>query len=115
MRWSLASFADRSDPLDDHRHWRWAQTTLQAFGAIALPGGYPNLLAGGNPERAAESYGSNVERLIKAKRQYDPDNVFCSAIPHRSVSTSWLPNKPMPTRSKARFAPGNFDHNSSRS
>jgi hypothetical protein len=37
--------------------------------------------AGGNPERAVKSYGSYVERLIKVKRQYDPDNVFCSAIP----------------------------------
>jgi hypothetical protein len=48
---------------------------------MALPGGYPNLLAGGDPDRAAKSYGGNVERLIKAKRHYDPDNVFASAIP----------------------------------
>jgi FAD/FMN-containing dehydrogenase len=32
-------------------------------------------------ERAAKSYGGNAERLIKAKRQYDPDNTFNSAIP----------------------------------
>ena len=29
----------------------------------------------------AKSYGPNDERLSKAKRQYDPDNIFCSIIP----------------------------------
>jgi hypothetical protein len=77
----LTAFVDRSDPLDEQRHQQWAQTTLQAFNAMALPGGYPNLLAGGDADRVAQSYGGNVERLIKAKRHYDPDNVFCSAIP----------------------------------
>jgi hypothetical protein len=32
-------------------------------------------------DRAAKSYGHNAGRLIKAKKHYDPDNVFCSAIP----------------------------------
>ena len=32
-------------------------------------------------ERAAKSYGVNADRLIKAKRHYDPDNTFNSAIP----------------------------------
>jgi hypothetical protein len=77
----LASFDDRSDPLDEQRHRQWARTSLEAFDAIALPGGYPNLLGGGDPERAAKSYGRNARRLIEAKRHYDPDNVFCSAIP----------------------------------
>jgi FAD/FMN-containing dehydrogenase len=27
------------------------------------------------------SYGGNADRLIKAKRHYDPDNIFNSAIP----------------------------------
>jgi FAD/FMN-containing dehydrogenase len=77
----LAVFADRSDKLEEQRHHRWARATLRAFDAMALPGGYPNLLAGGDVDRAAKSYGRNAQRLIKAKRHYDPDNVFCSAIP----------------------------------
>jgi FAD/FMN-containing dehydrogenase len=77
----LAAFADRSEPLDEQRHAQWARATRQALEAMALPGGYPNLLTGGDPDRVAKSYGRNVERLIKAKRQYDPDNVFHSAIP----------------------------------
>jgi hypothetical protein len=76
----LASFVDRSDPLDEQRHQQWVQTAVQAFGATTLPGGYPNLLPDGNPQRAARSFGRNAGRLIKAKRHYDPDQVF-SAIP----------------------------------
>ena len=77
----LANFADRSDDLEEQRHHQWVRATLQAFSGMALPGGYPNFLAGEDAERVAKSYGCNAQRLIKAKGYYDPDNVFCSAIP----------------------------------
>ena len=77
----LAAFVDRSDKLEEQRHREWARATLAAFDPMALPGGYPNLLARGDADRAAKSYGRNAERLIKAKRHYDPGNVFRSAIP----------------------------------
>lgn len=62
------------------RHVAWTRQTREAF-TSALPGGYPNLLGRDDPARAAASYGDNAARLIKAKRRYDPDNVFSSAIP----------------------------------
>jgi FAD/FMN-containing dehydrogenase len=78
---TLLAGGDRSDKLEEDRHRQWARATLEAFDAMALPGGYPNLLAEGDAHRAMKSYGRNAERLIKAKRHYDPDNVFRSAIP----------------------------------
>jgi hypothetical protein len=77
----LATFADRSDKFEEQRHHQWVRATLQALSAMALPGGYPNLLAADDANRAAKSFGPNAGRLIKAKRHYDPDNVFRSAIP----------------------------------
>jgi FAD binding domain/Berberine and berberine like len=77
----LATFADRSDAFEEQRNRQWTRATLQAFDAMALPGGYPNLLAGGDADRVAKSYGGNAERLVTAKRYYDPDNIFRSAIP----------------------------------
>ena len=77
----LASFTDRSEPRDEHWNRRWTQATLRAFDGITLPGGYPNLLAKDEVERAAKSYGVNAGRLIKAKQHYDPDNIFNSTIP----------------------------------
>ena len=74
-------FADGPDNAEEERHRQWARVTRQAFGAIALPGGYPNLLAGDDPDRIARSYGRNAGRLIRAKQRYDPANVFRSAIP----------------------------------
>jgi FAD/FMN-containing dehydrogenase len=39
------------------------------------------LLGPDGVDRAAESFGTNVERLARVKQAYDPENVFCSAIP----------------------------------
>jgi FAD/FMN-containing dehydrogenase len=77
----IATFIDRSDKLEEQRHRAWTLATRQALDAMALPGGYPNLLVADDADRVAKSYGRNVERLVKAKRHYDPDNVFRSAIP----------------------------------
>jgi FAD/FMN-containing dehydrogenase len=75
----ITMFDDRVDGLDEFRHQQWAHKARRALSVDALPGGYPNLL-GADDARAAESY-SNAERLLAAKRTYDPDNVFRSAIP----------------------------------
>jgi FAD/FMN-containing dehydrogenase len=77
----LASFVDAADAPEEERHRRWARSALQAFDAIALPGGYPNLLVGGDAERVTRSYGPNASRLVSAKRRYDPAGVLSSAIP----------------------------------
>jgi FAD/FMN-containing dehydrogenase len=77
----LATFVARSDKEEEQRHRQWARATRQAFAPMALPGGYPNFLAGDDAERVATSYGPNAGRLIAAKRHYDPDNVFNSANP----------------------------------
>ena len=62
-------------------HRQWAQVTRRSLDGMALPGGYPNLLGGNDPARAAASYGPNLDRLVAAKRRYDPDNLFRSTIP----------------------------------
>jgi len=77
----LASFTDRSDQEEEHRHRQWARATRQAFAPMAFPGGYPNFLTGDDPDRVAKSYGANAGGLIAAKQRYDPDNVFSSATP----------------------------------
>src|SRR6516164_5473459 len=77
----LATFVNRSDKEEEQRHRQWAGATRQAFAPMALPGGYPNFLAGDDPDRVAKSCGPNAGRLIAAKRHYDPDNVFNFAIP----------------------------------
>jgi FAD/FMN-containing dehydrogenase len=77
----LATFPGQADRIEEQRHREWARAARRVFEGIALPGGYPNLLAQGEQDRAAKSYGGNADRLVRVKRQYDPDNVFSSAIP----------------------------------
>ena len=82
----FAAFVDHSDKEEEQRHRQWPRATRQAFAPMSLPGGYPNFLTGDDVDRAAQSYGPNAERLIKAKRHYDPDNVFRSTIPLPAVN-----------------------------
>src|SRR5262245_27278636 len=84
----LATIDERADEQEERRHREWTRDALRAFDAVALPGGYPNLLARSDVDRAAHSFGANADRLIRAKRHYDPDNVFRSTIP--------LPNTGLP-------------------
>jgi hypothetical protein len=58
----LASLDHGSGPQEQRRHQQWVRDARQAFANIALPGGYPNLLAEGETARAAESFGDNAER-----------------------------------------------------
>ncbi|WP_085956231.1 FAD-binding oxidoreductase [Kribbella flavida] len=57
------------DP-DEKRHRDWVRATDR------LPGGYPNLLGPDDTERTAAVFGPNTERLVAAKRRYDPELVF---------------------------------------
>ncbi|MET7834636.1 FAD-binding oxidoreductase [Micromonospora sediminicola] len=57
------------DPAED-RHRAWVRKTDR------LPGGYPNLLGPGDAERTAAAFGPNAERLLSAKKRYDPELVF---------------------------------------
>src|SRR5262249_6499304 len=77
----LAQWNDQGDARDDDRHRSWAQAARAAFAPMAFPGGYPNLLPPSEAARAAESFGHNHPRLLDAKRAYDPETVFRSAIP----------------------------------
>jgi FAD/FMN-containing dehydrogenase len=63
------------------RHRAWADSVVASLDAVALPGGYPNLLGPDDEDRSRESYGANLGRVLAAKRRYDPENVFASAIP----------------------------------
>jgi hypothetical protein len=86
----LACFADEAAP---GAHRQWVRATRRGFEAAALPGAYPNFLAPGD-ERAGKSYGANAARLLAAKRHYDPENVFRSAIPlpaDRAILQSAVP------------------------
>jgi FAD/FMN-containing dehydrogenase len=66
---------------DGAAHRRWAQDLWQSLAPFALPGGYANLLGPDHRERVAGAYGGNAARLQLAKRRFDPDGVFTSAIP----------------------------------
>ncbi|MGC0333994.1 FAD/FMN-containing dehydrogenase [Streptomyces sp. SAI-170] len=58
------------------RHRDWARALSDSLSAEALPGGYVNMLAADEHDQIAHAYGPNRDRLLAAKRTYDPDGVF---------------------------------------
>jgi FAD/FMN-containing dehydrogenase len=65
-------------PGDVHR--RWADGLSDTIAPLALPGGYANMLAPEERERARLAYGANAERLVMLKGRYDPEGMFSSTI-----------------------------------
>ena len=61
---------------DESRHVEWAAEFDKAMDPFAWGGSYVNFLGEAGPEEVARSYGSNLGRLQRVKRQYDPANLF---------------------------------------
>jgi hypothetical protein len=53
----------------------WVRDSERRLDPLALPGGWPNFMAHGDP-RAQDAYGINTSRLLAVKAHYDPDGVF---------------------------------------
>jgi hypothetical protein len=77
----VAAWEPAGDPAaDGRRHVDWARRTDAELSPLALPGGYPNLLAPDEHDRSRLAYGGNATRLLQLERRYDPDMVFASAV-----------------------------------
>jgi FAD/FMN-containing dehydrogenase len=58
----------------------WLAQSGAKLGALTSLGGYPNVLGPTETTRAEDFYGASANRLRQAKRRYDPDDRFPSAI-----------------------------------
>jgi FAD/FMN-containing dehydrogenase len=69
-----------------HTRWReaamdrtfvdWAKKFFDDAAPFAAGTAYVNFMPGDETDRVAKAYGSNYRRLVKAKRRYDPSNLF---------------------------------------
>ena len=76
-RWSMVIVGIDPDPGRAPALKQWAREYWQAVRPFNLGGGYVNfMMADEGPTRVQASYGANYPRLARAKRQYDPDNLF---------------------------------------
>jgi FAD/FMN-containing dehydrogenase len=55
---------------------RWTREFFQASAPYASAGAYVNFMTEEEGDRVVAAYGSNYERLVQIKKQYDPENIF---------------------------------------
>jgi FAD/FMN-containing dehydrogenase len=55
---------------------KWAREFFQASAPYASPGAYVNFMTEEEGDRVSAAYGSNYDRLVQIKKQYDSENVF---------------------------------------
>ena len=61
---------------EDEAGIAWSRELYQATAPFATGGVYVNFLSADERERVRSAYGANYERLLAAKRLYDPENLF---------------------------------------
>jgi FAD/FMN-containing dehydrogenase len=64
------------DPAQNDANTRWVRDYYQATAPHSEAGGYVNFMADDDQDRVRENYKGNYDRLVDAKRKYDPDNLF---------------------------------------
>jgi FAD/FMN-containing dehydrogenase len=64
------------DPAQNEANIGWVKDYYAATAPHSEEGGYVNFAAGDDQDRVRANYGSNYDRLVNVKRQYDPDNLF---------------------------------------
>lgn len=67
---------DRAD--EDATCIAWARDFFNATAPYATGGVYVNFMTEDESSRVNAAYGHNFDRLAKAKRTYDPQNLFCT-------------------------------------
>jgi len=73
---SMVIIAASGDPADDVANTKWVRDYSEALAPHSEAGGYINFMDDDDSGRVQANYGGNYARLLKIKRQYDPDNLF---------------------------------------
>jgi FAD/FMN-containing dehydrogenase len=63
-------------PADDAKVIAWSRDFFRASAPFASGGVYVNFLTAEEVDRVRAAYGPNYDRLVRVKRQYDPNNLF---------------------------------------
>ncbi|MFB7666343.1 FAD-binding oxidoreductase [Kitasatospora sp. NPDC056138] len=64
------------DPADNEANTAWVRDYYAALAPHSSVGGYVNFMADDDQGRVTDNYRDNYARLVEAKREYDPDNLF---------------------------------------
>lgn len=61
---------------DDDKCQSWARALFDNVTPFAVGTAYVNFIPEDEPDRISDVYGSNFDRLVQAKKCYDPENLF---------------------------------------
>jgi len=64
------------DPAQNKDNIKWVRDYYDATAPLSEEGGYINFMAEDDQSRIKANYKGNYNRLVQAKKKYDPDNLF---------------------------------------
>jgi hypothetical protein len=64
------------DAADNDKNIKWVKDYYRALEPHSSPAGYINFMDADDQGRIRENYKGNYERLVSAKRKYDPGNLL---------------------------------------
>jgi FAD/FMN-containing dehydrogenase len=64
------------DPAQNEANIQWVRDYYDATAPLSEAGGYVNFMSGDDQDRIEANYRGNYQRLVAAKREYDPGNLF---------------------------------------